>query len=192
MASEAASPDQLGEIPSNSSGGGIPFFLPFLFAAAAAAPDAHDQPWLVFIDALIPAVVVAEGGGGSNASFDDLLPPKAGRRAASKASIDAMPTVEVASGEDSGSSEQCAVCLEGWEGGETAREMPCKHRFHGGCIERWLSISGSCPVCRYQMPEEEEEEKNRDERGRRRGVWVSFSFGGDRSSVDGENRESNE
>nr|XP_009380152.1 PREDICTED: E3 ubiquitin-protein ligase RNF181-like [Musa acuminata subsp. malaccensis] len=67
--------------------------------------------------------------------------------------------------------EECPVCLDELTsnvGGETAseeeaasavvREMPCRHRFHGGCIDKWLGMNGSCPVCRYRMPAAEEEE----------------------------------
>ncbi|KAL1539437.1 RING-type E3 ubiquitin transferase [Salvia divinorum] len=181
MSSEATSPHQSQPFPSefsiNSSDGGLPFFLPFILRVAALNHD-HPGDLVVLINAITQTVVILEGGGGgSDASLDDLLPPKSGRRPATKASIDAMPSVEVASG-----GEQCAICLEGWEEGERAKEMPCKHRFHGGCIERWLNVSGSCPVCRFEMPEEE---KNREESA----VWVSFSFGG---RFDGENGESNE
>lgn len=198
MASESVFPDQsqssLAEFLRNTSGGGIPLFLPFLFGVATANP-APDQPGesreqFFLINALTQTMVVVEDGGESDATLDDLLPQKSGRRPASKESIDAMPTVEVENCD-----EQCAVCLEEYEGGETAKEMPCKHRFHGGCIERWLNVSGSCPVCRYEMPQEE---KNRDERERRRGVWVSFSFGGGRRSgedhrgVEGGNLGSND
>ncbi|EEC75369.1 hypothetical protein OsI_11820 [Oryza sativa Indica Group] len=30
--------------------------------------------------------------------------------------------------------------------------MPCGHRFHGGCLEKWLRAHGTCPMCRHQMP----------------------------------------
>ncbi|KAI6686419.1 hypothetical protein NL676_032332 [Syzygium grande] len=78
--------------------------------------------------------------------------------------------------------EECAICMEEFEEG---REMPCGHRFHGGCIERWLGIHGTCPVCRYQMPVDEAaaarngwEDDGEEGEGRgqgRRDVWISFS-----------------
>lgn len=158
----------MAETLGNESGGGVRHVLPFFFGVAIVNPP-HDQPGepreqLVFINALARTMVVLESDGDS---FEDPF-QKRGGRPASKAAIDALPSVEVASGD-----EQCAVCLEGWCGGErTAKEMPCKHRFHGGCIERWLNVSGSCPVCRYQMPEEERDSGE--------GIWMSFEFGGGR------------
>ncbi|KAG6396567.1 hypothetical protein SASPL_142719 [Salvia splendens] len=166
MSSEATSPRQSQAFPAefsfNLSDGGLPLFLPFILGVAGLNPppyahdDDHRSDRLVLINPMTQTVVILEGAGdGSEASFDDLLPSKSGRPPASKASIDALPSVEVASG-----GEQCAICLEGWEEGEKAKEMPCKHRFHGGCIERWLNVSGSCPVCRYEMPVED---KKREE-----------------------------
>ncbi|KAJ4721221.1 E3 ubiquitin-protein ligase RING1-like [Melia azedarach] len=47
---------------------------------------------------------------------------------------------------------QCSVCLEDFEMGSEAKEMPCKHKFHNQCILRWLELHSSCPVCRFQLP----------------------------------------
>ncbi|KAL3511116.1 hypothetical protein ACH5RR_030517 [Cinchona calisaya] len=105
---------------------------------------------------------------------------------ASKASMEAMPEVEIS--EDG---EECVMCLEEWEVGWVAKEMPCKHRFHGNCIEKWLSIHGSCPVCRYKMPVEENDDNSFKNGGRRRGgISVSFDFSN--TSVDRREKESNQ
>ncbi|XP_019163739.1 PREDICTED: E3 ubiquitin-protein ligase RDUF2-like isoform X2 [Ipomoea nil] len=73
-------------------------------------------------------------------------PNRYGTPPAQKEAIEAMPTVKV---EDS---MQCSVCLEDFEIGCEAKEMPCKHKFHSGCILPWLEIHSSCPVCRHQLP----------------------------------------
>ncbi|KQK19884.1 hypothetical protein BRADI_1g51056v3 [Brachypodium distachyon] len=31
------------------------------------------------------------------------------------------------------------------------KETSCGHRFHGPCIDKWLSDKGSCPLCRRQL-----------------------------------------
>lgn len=77
------------------------------------------------------------------------------------------------------------VEIEEDDGGEgVVKEMPCKHRFHGKCIEKWLGIHRSCFVCRYQIHVDEKDDgmkMDEVEGGERRRVgggevWVSFSF----------------
>ncbi|KAE8735823.1 putative Ribosomal protein L34e superfamily protein [Hibiscus syriacus] len=60
-----------------------------------------------------------------------------------------MPKIKVRE-----SGRDCSICLEEFEVDGEGREMPCKHVFHSGCIEKWLQIHGSCPVCRFLMPAE--------------------------------------
>uniref|UniRef100_A0A7N0ZSI7 RING-type E3 ubiquitin transferase n=1 Tax=Kalanchoe fedtschenkoi TaxID=63787 RepID=A0A7N0ZSI7_KALFE len=62
---------------------------------------------------------------------------------ASEAAIAALDKVEVEEG-------ACAICLE--ENKERFSRTPCKHVFHTKCVEKWLRISSSCPMCRYAMP----------------------------------------
>ncbi|KAF3783356.1 E3 ubiquitin-protein ligase [Nymphaea thermarum] len=50
---------------------------------------------------------------------------------------------------------RCAVCLEGFGVDGEARETPCSHRYHNNCIIKWLEKHITCPVCRFQMPVEE-------------------------------------
>lgn len=94
---------------------------------------------------------------------------------ATKASIEAMRTVEMV---DSG--EECSVCLDEF-GQAVVKEMPCKHRFHGDCIDKWLGLHGTCPVCRYCMPAEESGAKKSgsdgDAQWAERAVWFEITFG---------------
>ncbi|KAG8052631.1 hypothetical protein GUJ93_ZPchr0001g29630 [Zizania palustris] len=69
-----------------------------------------------------------------------------------KEAVDAMPTVEVTGD----SAAACAVCLEDYAAGEGAREMPCRHRFHAKCIVPWLEMHSSCPICRFQLPADDD------------------------------------
>ncbi|KAF3793842.1 E3 ubiquitin-protein ligase [Nymphaea thermarum] len=55
---------------------------------------------------------------------------------------------------------RCAVCLEGFGANREARGTPCKHKFHNGCITKWLEeyrtcTTYPCPLCRFQMPVKE-------------------------------------
>ena len=46
---------------------------------------------------------------------------------------------------------RCAVCLEQYAVGERVRHLPCLHSYHQPCIDRWLSTSVECPVCRVDV-----------------------------------------
>ncbi|KAK6919988.1 Zinc finger, RING-type, partial [Dillenia turbinata] len=43
----------------------------------------------------------------------------------------------------------CPICLTEYTAKETLRCMPdCEHCFHADCIDEWLRINRTCPVCR--------------------------------------------
>ncbi|CAM8915658.1 unnamed protein product [Rhodiola kirilowii] len=44
----------------------------------------------------------------------------------------------------------CIICMNEDEVGIS--RMPCTHVFHTECVENWLRISSSCPICRYALP----------------------------------------
>ncbi|KAJ3300020.1 hypothetical protein HK104_005274 [Borealophlyctis nickersoniae] len=50
-----------------------------------------------------------------------------------------------------GEHTECSVCQDDFEEGEELRKLPCKHLFHPHCIESWLKVNGTCPVCRYSL-----------------------------------------
>ncbi|XP_038708681.1 putative RING-H2 finger protein ATL21A [Tripterygium wilfordii] len=47
----------------------------------------------------------------------------------------------------------CPICLSEYKSNETLRCLPgCKHCFHADCIDEWLRLNGTCPVCRNSPP----------------------------------------
>jgi len=42
----------------------------------------------------------------------------------------------------------CSICYEPIPVGEAMRCMNCDAVFHRGCIEAWLSLNGTCPICK--------------------------------------------
>ncbi|GAB2229966.1 hypothetical protein Droror1_Dr00014222 [Drosera rotundifolia] len=43
----------------------------------------------------------------------------------------------------------CSICLCEYKQDEMLRMMPdCRHCFHVFCLDAWLRLNGSCPVCR--------------------------------------------
>ncbi|KAI4331092.1 hypothetical protein MLD38_029315 [Melastoma candidum] len=46
----------------------------------------------------------------------------------------------------------CTVCLSMFNAGERIRVLPdCKHSFHAECIDEWLALNPTCPVCRTRV-----------------------------------------
>ncbi|KAK2636200.1 hypothetical protein Ddye_030992 [Dipteronia dyeriana] len=143
---------------------------------------------IILINPFTQGMVVIEGTSSLDSLLRNVLATKDGQPPASKASVEAMPSFRI-DGEMGGAGGECAICLEEYEDGEMAKEMPCKHRFHDKCIDKWLGIHGSCPVCRYKMPVDEEETDNKirdHEHEQRREIWVSFSINSGRRSGSGD------
>lgn len=76
-------------------------------------------------------------------------PNRYGTPPAQREAIEALLTVNIEE------NLQCSVCLDDFDLGTEAKEMPCKHKFHCGCLMPWLELHSSCPVCRYQLPADE-------------------------------------
>lgn len=171
------------------------FFLPFILGVSnnsvsrenSENPDQEtsqettsQRERIILVNPFTQGMVVVEGDSNLEALLRGWV-NKDGQPPASKASIEAMPSVKIGESEDG----ECVVCLEEWKPGEVVKEMPCKHKFHDECIQKWLVIHGSCPVCRYKMPVDEEDMgKKRDEERSRREIWVSLSFDGSRRTGD--------
>ena len=46
----------------------------------------------------------------------------------------------------------CSICLSEYEQDDEIRRMPtCDHAFHAACIDEWLLLNASCPVCRQPL-----------------------------------------
>ncbi|KAI3716481.1 hypothetical protein L1987_67392 [Smallanthus sonchifolius] len=98
-------------------------------------------------------------------------PARYGTPPAQKKAVETMPTVKI--DQDLNNLTRCSVCLEDFEVGNEAKEMPCKHRFHGECILTWLDLHSTCPVCRYQLPSDESKLKREREQESSRGIAVN-------------------
>lgn len=43
----------------------------------------------------------------------------------------------------------CSICLSDYQPEETLKTIPeCNHYFHANCIDEWLKLNGTCPLCR--------------------------------------------
>lgn len=57
----------------------------------------------------------------------------------------------------SGEDAVCCICLTKYEDNDQLRELPCSHFFHTQCVDKWLKINATCPLCKSEI-----DAKNRD------------------------------
>ncbi|KAG9139442.1 hypothetical protein Leryth_027428 [Lithospermum erythrorhizon] len=46
---------------------------------------------------------------------------------------------------------ECCICLCAYDDGAELRELPCHHHFHCSCIDKWLFINATCPLCKFNI-----------------------------------------
>uniref|UniRef100_A0A2P2JC86 Zinc finger family protein n=2 Tax=Rhizophora mucronata TaxID=61149 RepID=A0A2P2JC86_RHIMU len=102
-------------------------------------------------------------------------------RGASSESINALPTYKFKSNKDGNREERegssangdggiiapgtekervvigedavCCICLAKYANNDDLRELPCSHFFHKDCVDKWLKINASCPLCKSEVGE---------------------------------------
>lgn len=47
--------------------------------------------------------------------------------------------------------ETCAVCLDYFFNKQWLRVLPCKHEFHRDCVDPWLMLQQTCPLCKFNV-----------------------------------------
>lgn len=46
---------------------------------------------------------------------------------------------------------ECCICLAKYKDKEEVRQLPCSHMFHLKCVDHWLRIISSCPLCKQDI-----------------------------------------
>ena len=54
---------------------------------------------------------------------------------------------------------RCSICFDDLK--EKATIMPCGHLFNKECLHEWLSQHNQCPVCRHELPTDDQEYERR-------------------------------
>jgi len=66
--------------------------------------------------------------------------------------LGALNIDELETGEGESPRSVCCLCIEEIKVGEYYKVMPrCDHIFHADCIDTWLLIRASCPLCRGEI-----------------------------------------
>lgn len=45
----------------------------------------------------------------------------------------------------------CSVCNDTYINGEYQRKLQCGHVFHKKCVDKWLKVNFTCPLCRQYV-----------------------------------------
>ncbi|XP_037886210.1 RING-H2 finger protein ATL70-like [Glossina fuscipes] len=62
--------------------------------------------------------------------------------------VETLPKYEFSSASNDGSEQCCAVCLNDFQLNEIIRKLPCAHDFHSDCVDKWIKLHQTCPMCR--------------------------------------------
>ncbi|XP_057688539.1 RING finger protein 215 isoform X3 [Corythoichthys intestinalis] len=47
--------------------------------------------------------------------------------------------------------DNCAVCLEPFHQNQRLRVLPCRHEYHQECVDPWLLLRHTCPLCKRSI-----------------------------------------
>ena len=97
----------------------------------------------------------SDSDSGSRSTWDEIhitfsaaaMESKLQRRPPNPTTILALPLYPYRA--NSNQINECVICLSEFEEEEAVKEIPfCKHAFHAYCLDMWLSVQKTCPLCR--------------------------------------------
>ncbi|KAJ0765378.1 putative transcription factor C2H2 family [Helianthus annuus] len=132
-----------------------------------AGDDSFDNNMMIILAVLLCALICALGLNsivrcffrcGRTFLFGDTRQTEAGlaSNVRKKGKLSEIPVVVYRS-EMKNPVTDCPICLGEFSEGEKMRILPkCKHLFHVKCIDKWLMLHSSCPICRQLLFELDE------------------------------------
>lgn len=79
-----------------------------------------------------------------------------------------------------GLAKSCVLCNISYGVGDEIIRLPCHHIQHTNCLMRWLEGTNCCPICRHELPTDDQDyeikkERKKEEEEERRGVANAIS-----------------
>lgn len=98
---------------------------------------------------------LSPGGADEEASSANTSPATSPRASMRLSDPEQLPVSVYDSSSDelaAGGKAECAVCIVEFRDGDLARLLPrCGHRFHAACVDAWLRLHSTCPLCRASV-----------------------------------------
>lgn len=69
-------------------------------------------------------------------------------RGLNRIQINQIPSFKFETNRHRGDQTSCVVCMCDFEDRQTLRHLPCSHKFHAKCVDKWLKTNSTCPICR--------------------------------------------
>jgi len=102
-----------------------------------------------------PTEIIGGDGSDSDSDNDSNEESSDGSEEESESSEDDEEDVESSHGtvdtDDTSEFGTCCICLEDFKRGESVKHLSCPHHFHGDCIDKWLKLVASCPICKEEV-----------------------------------------
>ncbi|XP_069735841.1 E3 ubiquitin-protein ligase RNF38-like isoform X2 [Phaenicophaeus curvirostris] len=74
-------------------------------------------------------------------------------RGLTKADIEQLPSYKFNPSNHQSEQTSCVVCMCDFEARQLLRVLPCNHKFHAKCVDKWLKANRTCPICRADASE---------------------------------------
>nr|GMC92029.1 E3 ubiquitin-protein ligase Praja-2 [Ipomoea batatas] len=71
--------------------------------------------------------------------------------------VNSLPCVVIKDHEQLDDNLACAICKDSLSVGSVVNQLPCSHVYHPSCILPWLSSRNTCPLCRYELPTDDQD-----------------------------------
>jgi E3 ubiquitin-protein ligase RNF115/126 len=104
----------------------------------------------------------------NDTQFENLLnflmmndPNRHGTPPASKKAVESLEKIQITEDNiDKYKEIECCVCYDNFEIDNKLVKLECSHSFHKDCIENWLNMHNTCPVCRSELPTDDSDYEN--------------------------------
>mmetsp|Transcript_4687 Transcript_4687/g.7036 ORF Transcript_4687/g.7036 Transcript_4687/m.7036 type:complete len:575 (+) Transcript_4687:935-2659(+) len=83
-----------------------------------------------------------------------IMPSLRGTRGVDRQVLERLPTcvyLNVQASAEKRNETSCCICMDEYRPEDLLRTLPCFHFFHKSCIDQWLDVARSCPMCKYEV-----------------------------------------